>query len=50
MNKKSKNNKLIIDLILFINEMTKFLSETQYRVTLKMRSKRSDLSTDMPND
>ena len=50
MNKNNKNNKLIIERILFSSEMTKFLSEAQYLVTLKMRSKRRERITEIPND
>lgn len=50
INKKSKNKRLIIERILFNSDITKFLSEAQYLVTLKIRNRRSDLSTDMPND
>ena len=37
INKKSKNRRLMIERIEFNKEMTRFLSEAQYLVTLKMR-------------
>ena len=33
INKDNSNNKLAIDLILFTNDSTKLLSDSQYRVT-----------------
>lgn len=50
MNKKSKNSNEIIDLIEFSNDITRFRSDDQYLVTLKIRSKRSARSTDKPNE
>lgn len=50
MNKNNRNNNDIIDLIEFNNEMTKFRSDDQYLVTLKMRNSRSARSTDKPNE
>lgn len=50
INKKSKNKRLIIERILFNSDITKFLSDAQYLVTLNIRNKRNDLNTDIPND
>ena len=50
INKKSKNNRDMIERILFNNDMTKFLNESQYRVTLNIRSNLSERITDIPND
>lgn len=40
----------MIDLIELSREMTRFLSEDQYFVTLKMRSRRKARSTESPKD
>lgn len=40
----------MMDLIELSSEMTRFLNEDQYFVTLKMRSSRKALSTDKPNE
>lgn len=40
----------MIDLIELSSEMTRFLNDDQYFVTLKMRSRRKARSTDRPND
>lgn len=50
MNKNSKNSNEIIDLIEFSSDITRFLSDDQYLVTLNMRNKRSARNTDKPND
>lgn len=40
----------MIDLIEFNNDITKFLNDDQYLVTLNILSKRKALNTDRPND
>lgn len=50
MNKKSKNKSEMIERILFNSDMTKFLSEAQYLVTLNIRSNLNERITDIPND
>ena len=50
MNKKSRNNREMMDLIELSNDITRFLSDAQYFVTLKMRSSLKALSTERPND
>lgn len=50
MNKKRRNNSEMMDLIELSNEITRFLNEDQYLVTLKMRRSRKALSTDNPNE
>lgn len=50
MNKKSRNSNEIIDLIEFSNDITRFRSDDQYLVTLKMRNRRSARNTDNPNE
>jgi hypothetical protein len=50
MNKNSRNNREMMDLIELSNDITRFLSDAQYFVTLKMRSSLKALSTERPND
>ncbi|TMW46699.1 hypothetical protein DOY81_008219 [Sarcophaga bullata] len=50
MNKKSRNNNEMMDLIEFNNEITRFRNDDQYLVTLNIRSKRKALKTDKPNE
>lgn len=50
MNKKRRNSKEMMDRIELSSEMTRFLSEDQYLVTLKMRRSRRARSTDSPNE
>lgn len=40
----------MIDLIEFNNDITKFLNDDQYLVTLNILSKRKALNTERPND
>lgn len=40
----------MMDLMELSNEMTRFLNDDQYFVTLKMRSNRNALKTDKPNE
>lgn len=50
MNKKSRNNNEMMDLIEFNSEITRFRKDDQYLVTLNIRSKRRARSTDRPNE
>lgn len=50
MNKKRRNSNEIIDRIELSSEITRFRSDDQYLVTLKMRSSRNALSTDRPKE
>jgi hypothetical protein len=50
MNKKSRKRSEIIDLIDANKEMTKFLSDDQYFVTLNIRSRRRARRTENPKD
>lgn len=50
MNKKRRNKSEMIDLIEFNNDITKFLSDDQYLVTLNILSKRNARSTESPNE
>ena len=50
MNKKSRNNNEIIDLIELSNDITRFLKDDQYLVTLKIRRRRKARRTEKPND
>ena len=50
MNKNSRNNRDIIDLIEFNNDMTRLRNDDQYLVTLKIRNNRNALNTDKPNE
>lgn len=50
MKRNSKNNKDIIDRIELSRDITRFLKDDQYFVTLKILSSRSARSTDKPKD
>lgn len=50
MNKKRRNNKEMMERIEASSEMTKFLSDLQYLVTLNIRSNLSALRTDRPKE
>lgn len=50
MNKNSRNSNEIMDLMEFSSEMTRFLKEAQYFVTLNILSKRRARSTDKPKE
>lgn len=50
MNRKSKKRSEIMLLIELSSEITRFLSEDQYLVTLNILSSRSALSTDRPKE
>ena len=48
MNRDKSKSRLAIDLMLFTNDSTRLLSDSQYRVTLKIRSSRIQRSTLIP--
>lgn len=50
MNKKRRNNSEMIDRMELSNEMTRFLRDDQYLVTLNILSRRNARSTDRPNE
>lgn len=50
MNKKRRNNNEIIERIEFNNEMTRFLSDAQYLVTLNILNSLNALSTEKPKE
>lgn len=50
MNKNNRNNNDTIERIEFNKDITKFRSDDQYEVILKIRSKRSARNTDNPNE
>lgn len=50
MNKNSKNSNEMIDLIEFNSDITRFRSDDQYLVTLKIRNSRRARNTDKPNE
>lgn len=50
MNKKSRNNNEIMDLIELSNDITRFLNDDQYLVTLKIRRRRRARRTEKPNE
>lgn len=50
MNKKRRNSSEMMDLIELSREITRFLSDDQYLVTLNILKSLSALNTDNPND
>lgn len=50
MNKKSRNNNEIMDLIELSNEITRLRRDDQYLVTLKIRKSRRARSTEKPKE
>lgn len=50
MNKNNRKSNEIIERMEFSNEITRFRSDDQYAVILKMRSKRNARKTDNPNE
>lgn len=50
MKRKSRNSKEMMDRIEFNSEITKFLSDDQYLVTLKIRNRRRARNTDKPKE
>lgn len=50
MNKNSRNNKEMIDLIELSSDITKLRNEDQYLVTLNILSSRKALSTEKPKE
>lgn len=50
MNKKRRNRREMMDLIELSNEMTRFLSDDQYLVTLNILSKRNARNTESPKE
>lgn len=50
MNKKSRKSREIMDLIEFRSDITRFLNDDQYFVTLKILKRRKARRTESPND